>query len=104
VSDLIAVLAAATVLSIGPGAGAASTDCHGTGATQLFLRHGIHTVRVERLGCRRAVRTLRRWSNHGMPGAGPGGWRCRARRVHAVQRVRCSRSGGRRMRFRVGGG
>jgi hypothetical protein len=101
-----AVAAAATVaMSAGPATSMAEArGCHSQGATNLFLRYGISTVRVQHMRCRRAVRTLRRWARAGMPGTGPSGWRCRSGRLNPqAQRVRCSRAG-RRMRFDVGGG
>jgi hypothetical protein len=104
-SGLLATTIAIVALAGGPGAAAAEArGCHSQSATNLFLRHGIHTVTVANMTCRRAVRTLGRWARSGMRDPGPSGWRCRATRLNVqVERVRCSRRG-RRMRFHVGGG
>jgi hypothetical protein len=103
---LVAIAACALSVWASPAASAATPrGCHSQSATNLFLRHGIHTVRVNRITCGRAVRALRRWARNGYPNAGPRGWRCRARRPEGqARRVRCTRRGARAMRFRVGGG
>jgi hypothetical protein len=99
VATVIACLCAAA-----PAAAGAAIGCHGQGATSLFLRQGVSEVKVQAIGCRRAVRVLRRWATDGYPGDGPAGWRCRSRPLNdQADRVRCSR-GGKRMRFDVGGG
>jgi hypothetical protein len=102
IAATLAVALTAALWSAAPAPAAAG--CHSQAATNLFLKHGISTVKVQSMTCRRAVRTLRRWARNGMPGVGPAGWRCRANRLNPqVTRVRCSRRS-KRMRFDIGGG
>ena len=80
---------------------AAKKTCRQSSA--LFLRYGISNISVQRVSCRRAVRTLGRWSRAGQRGRGPSGWRCTRRdRVH-FERVRCRRAAA-RFTFDLGGG
>jgi hypothetical protein len=87
-----------------PAPAGAAAGCHGQGATNLYLRHGVHTVKVQEVGCRRTVRILRRWARDGYRAKGPAGWRCRGGPLNPhVDRFRCSR-GDKRIRFHVGEG
>jgi hypothetical protein len=103
---LPAVLIALMVLSAAPvdRADAAATRTK-VCRHDMYLRSGISEVRVERMTCRRAIRTLRAWVRRGMPRSGPSGWRCRMREIGEEApyvRARCSRRAA-RMRFEIGG-
>jgi hypothetical protein len=108
--SLVALGAIAVAFGLASPASAAPASSPESAATRtcrhdLFLRSGIGPVRVERVSCRRAIRTLRSWVRRGMPKPGPRGWRCRMRRVGEEApyvRARCSRRSA-RMRFEIGG-
>ena len=104
----LGAIAVAVVLASPASAAPASPESAATRICRhdMFLRSGIGPVRVERVSCRRAIRTLRTWVNRGMPKPGPRGWRCRMRRAGEEEapyvRARCSRRSA-RMRFEIGG-
>lgn len=96
----IAVLGTATMSGAAPAAAEAKVCRH-----NMYLKSGIGPVRVERVMCRTAIRSLRTWVRHGMRRSGPRGWRCRMRRIGEEApyvKARCSRRKA-RMRFEIGG-
>ncbi len=95
---LVTVLAALLVAA--PPAHAESPACRQSSA--LFLRYGVSNITVQRVSCRRAVRTLGRWSRAGQRGRGPSGWRCTRRDRGPFERVRCRRAAA-RFTFDLGG-
>jgi hypothetical protein len=85
------VAGALLVLAIGPPAAHAELPaCRQSSA--LFLRYGVSNIEVQRVSCRRAVRTLGRWSRAGRRGRGPSGWRCSRHDRGPFERVRCRRA------------
>jgi hypothetical protein len=95
---LAAILAA--LLLAPPPAHADAPACRQSSA--LFLRYGVSNITVQRVSCRRAVRTLGRWSRAGQRGRGPSGWRCTRRDRGPFERVRCRRAAA-RFTFDLGG-
>lgn len=96
----IAVLGSAGASGAAPAAAEAKVCRH-----NLFLKSGIGPVRVQRVSCRTAIRSLRTWVRRGMRRPGPPGWRCRMRRIGdeaPYVKARCSRRQA-RMRFEIGG-
>jgi hypothetical protein len=92
------------LMSASPAGATAAKSCNGTRATKLFLQHGIHTVQVNNMSCRRAVFVLDRWADNGMRGIGPRRWYCYTKELDKrVKRITCGRRG-KHMRFDVGGG
>jgi hypothetical protein len=95
-----AFLVLATLLAGAPPAHAQAPACRQTNA--LFLRYGVSNITVQRVSCRRAVRTLGRWSRAGQRRRGPSGWRCTRHDRGPFERVRCRRAAA-RFTFDLGG-
>ncbi|HEX6025730.1 MAG TPA: hypothetical protein VFZ00_27305 [Solirubrobacter sp.] len=91
----------ALALGVPPAHADAAAACRRPSA--LFLRYGVSNISVQRVSCRRAVRTLGRWARAGRRGRGPSGWRCTRHDRGPFERVRCRRAAA-RFTFDLGGG